>query len=144
MIETVQTIRELLTLNVKIIVTTQGPTFDQSPYSTFLIQLFACLAELESSHASERIRAGLKVAKAKGKELGRPIDVKKRAKLARWDKARIPVKEQAKRLGVALSRSMLCAKGCCNSFVAEACDRRLLEHNVIISRLDSSLGMTRE
>ena len=100
MIETVQTIRELLTLNVRIIVTTQGLTFDQSPYSTFLIQLFACLAELESSHASERIRAGLKVARAKGKELGRPIDVKKRAKLLKWGKARIPVKEQAKRLGV--------------------------------------------
>ena len=100
MIETVQTIRELLTLNVKIVVTTQGLTFDQSPYSTFLIQLFACLPELESSRASERIRAGLQVARAKGKELGRPIDVKKRAKLLRWDKAKLSVKDQAKRLGV--------------------------------------------
>ena len=89
-----------MTLNVKIVVTTQGLTFDQSPYSIFLIQLFAALAELESNHASERIRAGLQVARAKGTKLGRPLDQKRRAKLIRWGKAKVPVKEQEKRLGV--------------------------------------------
>ena len=89
-----------MTLNVKIVVTTQGLTFDQSPYSTFLIQLFAALAELESNHASERIRAGLAVARAKGTKLARKVDEKKRAKLAKRAKAKIPVSEQARRLGV--------------------------------------------
>jgi len=100
MIATIKTIQELMTLKIRIVVTTQGLTFDQSPYSIFLIQLFAALAELESNHASERIKAGLSVAKAKGKKLGRPLDQKKRAKLLKWNKARVPVKIQAKRLGV--------------------------------------------
>ena len=99
-IETIRTIRELMTLQVKIVVTTQNLTFDQSPYSTFLLQLFAALAELESNHASERIRAGLSATKAKGTKLGRKPDEKKRAKLERWAKAKIPVHEQARRLGV--------------------------------------------
>jgi DNA invertase Pin-like site-specific DNA recombinase len=100
MIETTKTIQELLSLNVRIDVTTQGLTFDDSPYSIFLIQLFAALAELESNHASERIKSGLAVARAKGKKLGRPLDQKKRTKLLRWNKAKIPVKTQAKRLGI--------------------------------------------
>ena len=103
MIETIKTIRELMTLKIRIVVTTQGLTFDQSPYSIFLIQLFAALAELESNHASERIKAGLSVAKAKGTKLGRPLDQKKRAKLSRWNAAKVPVKEQAKRLKISLA-----------------------------------------
>ena len=49
MIETIKTIQELMTLKIRIVVTTQGLTFDQSPYSIFLIQLFAALAELETN-----------------------------------------------------------------------------------------------
>lgn len=67
------------------------------------VQVFAALSELESNHASERIRAGLQVAKAKGKTLGRPVNDHRRAKLARWDRANVPVKDQAKRLGVSLA-----------------------------------------
>ena len=103
MVETIKTIQELMELKVRIVVTTQGLTFDQSPYSIFLIQLFAALAELESNHASERIKAGLSVAKAKGTKLGRPLDEKKRAKLTRWNKAKVPVKTQAKRLKISLA-----------------------------------------
>ncbi len=92
--------KELMQLKIRFVVTTQGLTFDDSPYSIFLIQLFAALAELENNHASERIRAGLAVARANGKKLGRRIDEKKRAKLLRWQAAKLPVKKQAKRLGV--------------------------------------------
>ena len=97
MLETIKTIQELMQLKVKIVVTTQGLTFDDSPYSTFLLQLFAALAELESNHCSERIKAGLR---ATNKRLGRPLDQKKRAKLTRWKKQALPVKGQARRLGV--------------------------------------------
>ena len=100
MIETIKTIQELMALKIRIVVTTQGLTFDQSPYSIFLIQLFAALAELESNHASERIKAGLAVARANVKKLGRRIDEEKRAKLLRWQEAKLPVIEQARRLGV--------------------------------------------
>ncbi len=75
-------------------------TFYLTPYSIFLIQLFAALAELESNHCSERIKAGLFVARAKGKTLERPVNQKQRAKLLRWQRAKLAVKEQAKRLGI--------------------------------------------
>ncbi len=99
-ISCMRTIAELMELGVRIDVITQGITFDNSPYSKFLIGLFSILSQLESDHASERIRSGLAVARHKGVRLGRPLDQKKRGKLERWDKAGIPVKEQAKRLGV--------------------------------------------
>ncbi len=102
-LETIRTIQELMQFKIRIVVTTQGLTFDDSPYLIFLIQLFAALAELESNHASERIRAGLAVATAKGTRLGRPIDQRKRAKLQKWADKGVPVKEQAKRLGVSLA-----------------------------------------
>ena len=63
-------------------------------YSIFLIQLFTALAELESNHCSERIKAGLSVAKNKGVKLGRPLDQKKRAQLLKWSEAKVPVKQQ--------------------------------------------------
>lgn len=100
MIETIRTIQELLELSVSITVTTQGLVFDQSPYSTFLIALFAALAELESNHASERIKAGLQVARERGVRLGRKIDTKQRDKLIKWQELRVPVKVQATRLGI--------------------------------------------
>lgn len=100
MLETIKTIQELMTLNVEIIVTTQGLKFDNSAYSNFVAQMLAALAELESNHASERIKAGLTVAREKGKTLGRPIDNSKRNKLIKWQKQGLPVSEQAKRLNV--------------------------------------------
>lgn len=98
-----QTIAELMELGVRIDVITQGITFDNSPYSKFLIGLFSILSQMESDHASERIRAGLQVARAKGTKLGRPVNKKQRAKLLRWQQAKLPVKEQAKRLGISLA-----------------------------------------
>ena len=102
-VETIRTIQELLTLNIKVVVTTQGLTFDKSPYATFLIQLFAALAELESNHASERIKSGLAVAKAKGVKLGRKCDERKRLKIAKWSRLKVSVATQAARLGVSRS-----------------------------------------
>ena len=97
MIQVVRTLQELMQLNVTIAVTSQGLTFDDSPFSIFLQQLWASLSELESNMTSERIKAGLR---ATTKTLGRPIDKKKRDKLSRWNKAKVPVKTQAKRLGI--------------------------------------------
>lgn len=102
-ISCMQTIAELMELGVRIDVITQGITFDNSPYSKFLIGLFSILSQMESDHASERIRAGLQVARAKGTKLGRPVNKKQRAKLLRWQQAKLPVKEQAKRLGISLA-----------------------------------------
>ncbi|RJR13718.1 recombinase family protein [Candidatus Parcubacteria bacterium] len=102
-IETIRTIQELMSLSVDIHVITQGLTFDKSPYSMFLIQLFSCLSELESSQISERIRAGLDVARENGVKLGRRNDHKKRAKLIKWQAQGVAVKIQAQRLGISRS-----------------------------------------
>lgn len=83
---------------IRIDVTTQGLSFDSSPFSTFLIQLFSALAELKSNHASERIRAGLAVAKSKGKKLGRKPNDKRRSQIKRWRDKGMKVAEIPKRL----------------------------------------------
>lgn len=48
-------------------------------------------------------KVGLEVAKAKGVKLGRKIDEKERAKLLAWNAKKVPVKVQAKRLGLSLA-----------------------------------------
>ncbi len=57
MIETIRTIQELMQIRIPIVVTTQGLTFARA-LPVFLIPLFATLAELESNHCPERIKAG--------------------------------------------------------------------------------------
>ena len=44
----------------------------QSPMGKAMFTIIAVMAELESSLISERVKAGMAVAKAKGKKLGRP------------------------------------------------------------------------
>ncbi len=50
--------RERHDKHVDLVCINQGLTFDRSAMSTFMLQVFAAWAELESSIKSERIRAG--------------------------------------------------------------------------------------
>ncbi len=80
-ISTMNVISELLSLGVKIVVLTQGFVFDSSAMSQFMVAIFSALAQLESDHASERIKAGLAVAKNNGVRLGKPRNDKKRERI---------------------------------------------------------------
>lgn len=76
--DAVALIGELHERDVKLCCINQGLTFDRSAMSTFMLQVFAALAELESSIKSERIKAGLA---ASNKTPGRPRDEAKRARV---------------------------------------------------------------
>lgn len=93
-------IADLLAHKVKLSVISQGIEFDDSPMSNFLIQIFSAVAELESSFISERVRAGLEVARANGTRLGAKTKDKQRAKVAKWTEAGVPVATMAQRLKV--------------------------------------------
>ena len=101
MIDTVRNLQTLIGRKVKIVITSTGMTFDSDDaMSTFLMQLFSALAELESSTTSERIRAGLEHAKSKGVKLGRKPNERKRQRIQKWMEQGVPISTIATRLSI--------------------------------------------
>jgi len=71
--DSVRSIQELVSLGVRFLAVTQNIDTDETnPMSRFLLHILAAFAELEREMIRERVRAGLRNAKAKGKTLGRP------------------------------------------------------------------------
>ena len=69
----VRSIQELVSLGVRFLAVTQNIDTDESnPMSRFLLHILAAFGELEREMIRERVRAGLRAAKAKGRVLGRP------------------------------------------------------------------------
>lgn len=72
----IDSIQELVGLGVRWIAVTQNLDTDESnPMSRLMLHIMAAFAEFEREMIRERVRAGLKSAKAKGKRLGRPRKV---------------------------------------------------------------------
>jgi putative DNA-invertase from lambdoid prophage Rac len=94
-------IRELQGLGVRWIAITQNLDTDESnPMSRFMLQIMAAVAELERSMAVERVTAGLRNARAKGKQLGRPVKVWDRAKARELSEQGLSPRKIAQALGV--------------------------------------------
>ena len=75
----VRTIQELVSLDIRFLSPTESiDTSSDSPMSKFLLHLFAAFAEMEREIIRERVRAGVRVAKANGTRLGRPQRVFRR------------------------------------------------------------------
>ena len=75
----VRTIQELVSLGIRFLSPTESiDTGLDSPISKFLLHLFAAFAEMEREIIRERVRAGVRVAKANGTRLGRPQRVFRR------------------------------------------------------------------
>ncbi len=75
----VRSIQELVSLGVRFLSPTESiDTGADSPMSKFLLHLFAAFAEMERGIIRERVRAGVRAAKAKGTRLGRPQRVFRR------------------------------------------------------------------
>lgn len=53
-------------------------TTDKSSHSQFIVNMFAALAQLERDIIIERTKAGLASAKARGKILGAPTEIRKK------------------------------------------------------------------
>lgn len=96
--------RELTELGVEVVCVSQGITFDKSPMGKFTMTIFAAVAELESSHISERVLAGQSVARANGQKSGGSKPSKaKRLRLQRKIDAGKSVATCAAELGIARS-----------------------------------------
>ena len=80
----VRSIQELVSLGVRFLSATEGiDTGAENPMSRFMLHLFAAFAEMEREIIRERVRAGQRVAKAKGTALGRPRRVFRRDEAVR-------------------------------------------------------------
>jgi DNA invertase Pin-like site-specific DNA recombinase len=71
--DSIKSIQELTSVGVTFIATSQNiSTDDANPMARFLLHVMAAFAELERAIITERIVAGVKTARANGKQLGRP------------------------------------------------------------------------
>jgi putative DNA-invertase from lambdoid prophage Rac len=69
----VKSIQELPSLGVRFNAITQNiDTDDSNPMARFLLHILAAFAELERELIRERVTAGVRAAKARGRQLGRP------------------------------------------------------------------------
>lgn len=73
---------------------------DSNPVSDLLISVFAWIAQQERKRIQERVRAGLKTARAKGKRLGRPVRKVNLQKAVQLQSQGLPLRQIAQVLGV--------------------------------------------
>ena len=91
----VRSLQELASLGVRFLAVTQNLDTDQSnPMSRFLLHILAAVSEFEREMIRERVVAGIRNARTKGKILGRP----KRA-FRRDEALRLPAETPARRFG---------------------------------------------
>ncbi len=98
--ELVNHIEALDRAGVRFVAVTQGIDTDQrSPTSRLLLQMLAAVAEFERDLIRERVKAGMKAAKAKGTAVGRPRTVVDRTRLLELRKG-MTVRQVADQLGI--------------------------------------------
>ena len=78
-VESIRNIQELVSLGLRFIAVTQNLDTDESnPMARFMLHIMAAFAELERELICERVTAGVRAARAKGTQLGRPRRVFRR------------------------------------------------------------------
>lgn len=88
LINSLQSVQELVSLGVRFIAVTQNIDTDESnPMSRFMLHIFGAFAEFEREMIRERTVSGVRAAKAKGKKLGRPKRVFRRDEVVRLREA---------------------------------------------------------
>jgi DNA invertase Pin-like site-specific DNA recombinase len=101
LVHLVQTIQELDSLGVRFVAVTQNiDTNVSNPMSRFMLQIFGAFAELEPEMIRERVCAGVRNARRKGKTLGRKRVVFDRSKAVAMHEAGTSIKNIAATLGV--------------------------------------------
>jgi DNA invertase Pin-like site-specific DNA recombinase len=72
LVQSLQSVQELASMGVRFVATTQNIDTDESnPMSRFMLHIFGAFAEFEREMIRERVCAGVRNAKRKGKQLGR-------------------------------------------------------------------------
>lgn len=74
-IDVLQTVRDLGTRNIRVVVHQLGSTDLTSPAGKLLLSMLAAVAEMERDLLIERTQAGLSRARADGRTLGRPCKI---------------------------------------------------------------------
>ena len=101
LVHCVSGIQELSSLGIRFIATSQGLDTDESnPASKLLLHILAAVAQFERELIRERTIAGLRVAKANGKQVGRPKRVFRRDELVRLREEGQSWRTIASRLGI--------------------------------------------
>ena len=88
-------------LGIEFVSLTEGVD-TSTPTGRMIFTVLGAVAELERSLIAERVRAGLRNAKAKGKKLGRPRLVADRSQIARLRAQGCSIREIAVQLGCSL------------------------------------------
>jgi len=82
-----------------------------TPTGKMIFTVLSAVAELERSLIAERVRAGLRNARAKGKRLGRPIKQVNPAKIAALRAQGVPWRRIGAQLGVCAATAYAASKG---------------------------------
>ena len=109
----VRSIQELVALGIRFLSPTESiDTGTESPMSKFLLHLFAAFAEMEREIIRERVRAGVRNAKAKGTRLGRPQRVFRRDEVLRLRTEGKSWRKVAQTLNLPMSTVIDAWRGC--------------------------------
>jgi putative DNA-invertase from lambdoid prophage Rac len=110
--DSIKGIQELVSLGVRFVAVTQNLDTDESnPMARFLLHIMAAFAELEREIIRERIVAGVRAAKAIGKQLGRPKRVFRRDEARRLRQAGWSWRKIAAELGVPVTTVVEACRG---------------------------------
>ena len=112
-VESIRNIQELVSLGVRFIAVTQGLDTDESnPMARFMLHIMAAFAELERELIRERVTVGVRAARAKGTQLGRPRRVFRRDEALRMRQAGLSWRRIAAELRVPVTTIVeACRKG---------------------------------
>src|ERR1051326_944066 len=103
-VDCVRGIQELDSLGIRFVAVTQNIDTDESnPASRLMLHLFAAFGEFERELIRERVVAGIRAAKIKGKSLGRPRRVFQRDEAAALRAKGMSWRKIAAQLGVPMS-----------------------------------------
>ncbi len=103
LVHCVSGIQELASLGIRFIATSQGLDTDESnPASKLLVHILAAVAQFERELIRERVCAGMRNARQKGKRLGRPKAVFDRQRAVELRRQGMSLPRIARELGVGL------------------------------------------
>jgi DNA invertase Pin-like site-specific DNA recombinase len=127
LIQSIQGVQELAALGIRFLAVTQNiDTSEDNPMARFLLNIFASFAEFEREMIRERVACGLRSAKAKGKQLGRPKRVFRRDEVSRLRSEGKSWRVISRQLGVPVSTLM------------DGCTENLSPENIELDRKDSA------
>jgi DNA invertase Pin-like site-specific DNA recombinase len=113
-VDSIRSIQELVSLGIRFIAITQNIDTDESnPMSRFFLHVMSAFAEMEVSLIRERTVAGVRAARANGKQLGRPKRVFRRDEVVRLrDKEALSWRAIAKELKIPVMTAVDAYRNC--------------------------------